>query len=579
MGNIEARKAVVAIFLSAVMIGGGFVVYFDYFGDRQESTSPGIAMSNISLDLSIRPSAVLGAGPGSSNANFTGAIVEIWPTYFDSSTGPSIQTVTNVTPMVTLWVNSSWNTSFKLPYYFPYVVQDWKNYFGGIHGGKTALIAKISYISSDGSLSDTAYTYTVSLPYDPFDIANGNSMHFEVHPNLELAAKMSVPENETSAFSNPIYGNSPPMTDGLPDSGVSGAVFSPEHLPFPGGGDPGWTWWCTDIQSLNNVMIPISYLNETEKDVGTQVIDGVFIGSVSFSTSFSMASGYNYSGVKSFVMGNTTQYVSGLYFGSDGVMTNSMSSLSNSSVQDGVLAIKGSAAIWRYRWVELGQTGQIIKTSNDYSTDMSITSLNELHNEFHISNYYAGYENIKKNVANYGNFTSTQFMKLNQTLRYEMAFGLYFNGSGPEELFGNMGQIHDETLLAPQESIQWSTIYSNISASTSNAMGDIEAGLGILVSLVSVELAMAAVPFGDAVAIPAVVTAMVGFGLSVASAFQSGMICVSSSALIYVGYIQNSGNGAGGGTTISVHNWFTPASININGETYQIPTNYAIIER
>ncbi len=103
--------------------------------------------------------------------------------------------------------------------------------------------------------------------------------------------------------------------------------------------------------------------------------------------------------------------------------------------------------------------------------------------------------------------------------------------------------------------------------------------MSLLDSIVGVALAFSAIPFGDAVTIPSIIVALIGFGVSVASLYASGIISVSGSSLIYSGYIENEGfPNSSGGSPITVYDWFTPQNIEINGNTYQIPTNYAIIK-
>ncbi|MCL5730843.1 MAG: hypothetical protein M1605_01805 [Candidatus Thermoplasmatota archaeon] len=551
------------------MVGSAFVISSNLTnrnsGTRTHSEIP---MSNITLNMSISPSSVPSAAAVSGSYSFFGALIEIWPVYHPFSDGPSYNVVANISPMVTLWINSSWHSSFRLPAYFMKIENDWKEYFGRIHDGATSLIAVVSYFASNGSSYDFVYTETHAIPYNPFSVTNGSVMQSDIHPDLKSTPYFTVPSNEIPVLNTPIYGIGNTTLAGITNAGNSdGVQYTPDRLPYPGGSGYYWTWKLIGETSFINAEIPISYLNSTEKGLNTMIGNSVYMGSTYYSTKFSMAKSYDYSGTKSYSIGTSAVYASGLVSGSNMSLTVYGSNLTR---YDAVLTIEGNATIWRYQWVEYGPFGNVVNTSNKYSTDLAITSLNESGDQFHISSYYAGYINLKK-------YNNTTFPDLSLQQRYQQAFGIYFNGSDSKELWGNPDEISYITKLDVGGAVQWNTIYTSISATTSNLEGEITSVIGLLVSLAGVGLALAAFPYGEDVDMAALFVSLVGFGVSVAALFESGVLSVTSSTFMYGGVVKNFGNTTEG-SPVAVYNWYTPSDINVDGTNYQFPTNYAIIK-
>ncbi|GEM_PF-6325189 len=563
----RGRSILFAIISSAIIVAGAFaasVYSINMSGNTPRKVMP---LSNISANISIEPS-MYSPSIMDGKMNLSGAWVEIWPVMHPVSSSPSYVVYSNVSPMVSLWINTSWHASVRLPLTFMDIMHAWERYFMNSHGGKTSLVVMISYVAEHNSTTDAVYTYTTASPYNPFTVNRTSMISISVHPAFPMKA-LYVKKGMLSFPEYPIY-----TVNGEYLYGRSGYLYKSEslyradHLPFPGGSSTYWTWVEIKSENFVNAWIPISFLNVTDRNVDVLVTDSISIGSTSLNTEFSLAKSFDYSGSKSYEMGTSAFYTAGLYFGS-----NSTESKPGSlALHDGVIAIKGNVTIMRYQWVKLSSTGRIVERSNKYQTDMGISSLNHSGDQFHIKAFAAGHVNLKK-------YTNSEYKNLSLQERYSLAMGIYFNGTDSAALWGNQNSTENITTLNYLQKVSWNTIYSNITAFKNDVEGEILAGLGLLVAMVSVDLALAAVPWSDAVTIPSIIISLIGYGVSVASLFESGIISVTSSTVIYGGYIKNYGfPNSNGGSPITVYNWYTPQDVEINGNTYQIPTNYPIIK-
>lgn len=337
-------------------------------------------------------------------------------------------------------------------------------------------------------------------------------MHFNFHPNLNGTLYFISPSNDSSFFNSTFYGYSPVNSYGYPSAEyLDDLIYNRPHIPYPGGGSYYWGWYQISQKDFINVDIPVSFLNLTKKDLGTEMIDSITIGSIDYSTSFSMAYAYDYNGTESYDMGTTAVYESGLVAGTNQVVTFNGTNL---TTYDGVLTLNGNATITRYQWVEFGPLGNVVETTNDYSTDGYIYSLNQSGDRFHIHSYYSGY-------INFNQYNNSSFSSLPLSERYSVAFGTYFNGSTAHELWGSPGQIAYITNLSYNHLIQWYEIYSSIEVTTSNILGAVLTDIGILVGLTSVGLALGVFPIADEGDLAAIMLSLIGFGVKIASLYES----------------------------------------------------------
>ncbi len=555
------KRIAFAIIASAVIIAGGFTFSWYYYNHNSGSTKS-VQLSNISANISISPESFTPAS-GSHGSNLTGALIEIWPVYHTtpSVSAPSYMDSYNISPMITAWINTSWKMSLKMPMSFIKAMDAWKPYFVNAEGGETSLIVKISYVSLYNSTFDSIYTYTVNAPYNPFRLNTSDQINISAHPYVSYSESFLMPSNNMSYSDSPVYAA----------ESLYSADSSPYNPDSPPPIPPQWIWYNIDTTYFFNSQIPLSFLNETSTGVNSMGDDSIYIGSTSYNTQFSMASGYDYSGTESHSMGTSAEYTSGLYTGSNDILTEyGQTNLTN---HDGVVTILGNATIWRYQYdyVQLTEFGlAILQKSTNFQTDMAITSLNHSNGEFHLSSFWAGHINLNK-------YNSAEYKTLNIHKRYQYAFGIYFNGTDSSALWGNKNSISSISTVNVGSSVHWSQIYTSIGATKSNVYGEVDAYLSIAVALAGVALATGWEPFGDATAGVALFGALVGFSTSVASLFLNGVLSVSSGTLLYGGFVKNQGAFGGGGSQFSLENWYTPADINVNGESYQIPTNYAII--
>lgn len=560
------RRIAVAAIISIIIIMATAGVSSYYFAVNMKAHQPGyVPLSNITADINITPSMVKSAS-GTSSTALSGALIQIWPIYHLSVSGPSYEKMTNSSSMITEWVNSSWTTQMKFPDSFLGVINEWRTYFGPVRDGSTSLIVMISYVGSHNNTSDTVYTYTTTSPYNPYSEHNGTLIPVEAHPDVFSLPHMYIPANETGFPTSPVY-----YSGNISASNGSQAQFTPDHLPLPGGNSSYWEWIQIGGSRFTNAEIPISFLNETEKGINANVADSITLGTYNFGVNISMAKSYDYSGAKSFYIGTSKEWGSGLIsqeIGGDEIETYQGNNL---TLYDGVVAVQGNASIWRYQYVEYSSTNHLIQRSSDYQTNMAITSLDEADGSFHFSSYNAGYVNLHE-------YNNSTFSKLSQQQKYQQSFGIYFSGSDTSSMWGSTGSISSISTLSYQEIVDWKVIYTSISTTSSNVESSITSGISLLVGLAGVALALAAVPYSDAATIPALIVALVGFGVSVASLYENGVLNVTSSAFLYNGYIKNNGNSNGNAGLVTVEDWYTPQDITVNGNVYQFPSNYAIIK-
>ena len=560
LSSKKARNAV-ALVLAAVIIVSGSAITFHLFSNPTKGTPPGkvtnlTTASNITANVMISPV---------SRVTLNGALVQIWPIDHITFNGPKVTTYSNVSPMVMFWVNSSWTATLKLPVSIYLVLSEWESYFKSNREGGTALVAQISYIANYSSTENLVYVDTEAIPYNPFTVNSTHEIALDLHPNLTRSPSFTIPADQTYTPASPIYYGTTETVPGTSHNQVVSPSVTPDGIP----GGYYWAWYLYSTECFSNAQIPISFLNETSSGTTSNTIDSIAIGSTTYSTDFTMAKAYDYSSSESFDIGTNAVYQSGNVAGIQSVET--YHSNKNLTLRDGVITINGNATILRYQWDYFNPLRQIIQKSDDYNTEMFINSLNESGGEFHLNNYWTGFENP-------GKYNQSSFNVLPLSKRYQESFGIYFNGTDSSALFGNSNEITAiGTALQPTQSLTWYTVYTSISATTHNSLGKDLNYLGIIIALVGVSLALAAVPWSDSITIPAILVSLAGFAVTVAAAFASGMLNVTANSFLYIGDIQNAGNSTSGGP-IQIYNWYTPQDIYLNGVVYQFPTNYAIVK-
>ncbi|MCL4332781.1 MAG: hypothetical protein M1162_04625 [Candidatus Thermoplasmatota archaeon] len=567
------KNIVFSLIASAIIILSVFA-FFPSSQTQPSAVTPSIPLSNVTVNVSVEPLVhwpTVSSSAQTNSTNYSGALIQLFPVYHPFTNGPSYLNYSNITAMATGWLNHTYSGKFKLPLAMYPLVKQWRAYFGHATVGETSFIVIITYFYTHNSTSKIAYSVTTTAPYRPFGISlkTGGLINVSDHPVLNSNFHAMVPDKDLNYPSTPIYSNYSELANNtsilIPTKNSATGGYSPMGI---GGGGDYWVWRVSYYKQFTHSQIPISFLNETKSGLSSEVTDSITMGSTQFSTEFSMAQTTFSSSERSYSVGTSPVWISGFYVGGSGVTT--FPNNYNKTYRDGVVTVLGNATVVQYQWTEVNSWNQVMKKADYYKANVFISSLDEAYDQFHLNETHAGFVNLAK-------YTNTTFKDLPLQERYQVAFGIYFNGTDSSALFGNANTISDNTTLQVNSQESWYDIYSSIRATTSNLWGEIDAYLGLAAAVIGVALVFAAIPFGASVAAPAAMAAFLGLGTAIAGFLLSGVISVSSTTFMYSGYIQNTGNEISPGGSVVISNWYTMDNIEVNGGTYQFPSNYAIV--
>ncbi len=270
---ISSIVVVIAVVLAGVFVG--FILQNRSNGPSGNKTnSQGLPVSgNILPDAQTLP--------------FDGAYLELFAPYAPAqSTSLQVVSEHNVSPVLSVIVNSTGNVSALLPISFLAVAAGWAQYFsaGGQNGSETSFGVQVTYDYQINSSAMKVYSYSDFLPYNPETVTASFVLHLNLHP--DLAGRPYLVSVNGTPYSQFASGALNTVSSGNTSTKPSAA--SPSRICPPSGCAQCdyYVWYLWNSTSYNNANLPIVWANNTGTAGNSILIPGVTMVAENAQTGF-----------------------------------------------------------------------------------------------------------------------------------------------------------------------------------------------------------------------------------------------------------------------------------------------------